>query len=80
MERPNLNPATPSKRRVITIDVKKQIIEASTSKNITDLCQQFGLPRSTVTGILKNKLTILRGIDDGGEATRARGSFLSIVF
>jgi hypothetical protein len=64
--------ATPSKkRRVISLEVKMQIIESSEKMNLTDLSKQFGLACSTVKSILDNKATILRAIDDGSKAKRS---------
>lgn len=60
------------KRRVITLDMKKDIVEASSKKNLTNLSKQFGLPCSTVQSILKQKQGILSAVDEGGEAKRAR--------
>jgi hypothetical protein len=64
--------ATPSKKRkIITLDVKKQVIDASPGKKLKDLSEQFGLSVPTIQTILKNKTTILCAIEEGTEAKRS---------
>lgn len=43
--------ATPSKRRVITLDLKKQIIEAAETTKMKGLVEQFDIPRQTISDI-----------------------------
>lgn len=43
------------KRRTITIEVKKQIIDASATKKVADLVKEFDLPNSTIGTIIKDK-------------------------
>ena len=60
------------KRQVITLDVKKKIIEASATEKLTSFSKQFGFACSTIKTILNNKAAILSSLDGGGEAKRAR--------
>ncbi|KAI1717696.1 tc5 transposase DNA-binding domain-containing protein [Ditylenchus destructor] len=61
------------KRRAVTLDVKKDVIEAA-SKNLSkrELERQFNLTRRTIKRILDHKDTILKAIDDGVDVKRAR--------
>jgi hypothetical protein len=68
--------ATPSnKRRIITLEEKKKIIEASAKanpkKSLKDLSEEFGMPRSTIKTILDNKDSILGAIEEGSKAKRS---------
>jgi hypothetical protein len=66
--------STPSrKRRVISLDLKKKIIDASTdTKKSDDLSKQFGVPASSIRNILRDKAAILKAIEEGGEAKRVK--------
>lgn len=64
-----------SKRKqvAVTLEVKKAIIEAAKKNdNKTALAKQFNIPHSTLRGILKDKEAVLKAIEDGGSAKRAR--------
>uniref|UniRef100_A0A915DQY6 HTH psq-type domain-containing protein n=1 Tax=Ditylenchus dipsaci TaxID=166011 RepID=A0A915DQY6_9BILA len=63
--------ATPSKkRRVISLELKKQIIDASVGKKSDELSKQFSLPASSIRNILSERKTILEAIDEGNKAKR----------
>lgn len=64
---------TPSKkRRVITLEEKKKVIETSEEgKSMAAVGKHFGLSKGTVQSILSSKAEILKAIDEGGEAKRA---------
>jgi hypothetical protein len=59
------------KRSVITLETKRQIIEASAGKSSSDLGKQFNLPPTTIRTILQSKETVLGAIERGNEAKRA---------
>ena len=64
---------TPKKRRALTLEEKKAVIEAAKGEsNQTKLAKRFDIPRGTLQGILNNKEAILQAIDDGSKAKRAR--------
>ena len=71
METPN---KLKRKRRTISLDVKKALIEASKTKKVAELVIDFDLPDSTIKTILndKNKDKILKAIDDGASGKRAK--------
>lgn len=61
------------KRRVITLQEKKKIIETSEEgKSMAEVGKQFGLSKATVQTILRDKPAIIGAINEGGEAKRAR--------
>jgi hypothetical protein len=60
------------KRSVITLETKRQIIDASVGKTSSDLSKQFSLPAVTIRSILGKKAEIINAIDQGNEAKRAR--------
>ena len=66
------NSLTSKKRRLVTLETKKQIIEASANKNPKKLSEQFGLPQSTVKTILRDKAAILKAISTGAEGKRVK--------
>jgi len=60
------------KRQTISIEIKKQIIDASSVGNsLGDLATKFGIPRSTIQGIIQKKDDILEAIDSGVSGKRA---------
>uniref|UniRef100_A0A915D9V2 HTH psq-type domain-containing protein n=1 Tax=Ditylenchus dipsaci TaxID=166011 RepID=A0A915D9V2_9BILA len=61
---------TKRKRAVITLDVKKKIIDASARNNSKELSKQFNLPASSIRNIVGNKAAILKATDEGVEAKR----------
>lgn len=61
-----------NKRRIITLEEKKAIIEAADKKNNTELAKDFGIARGTIHGILKDKASILEVVDRGSKSKRAR--------
>ena len=71
METPN---KLKRKRRTISLDVKKALIEASKTKKVAELVIEFDLPDSTIKTILndKNKDKILKAIDDGAGGKRVK--------
>ena len=50
----------------------KEIIDASAKKQLKDLSEQFGLPKSTVKTILSQQDTFLRAVNFENEAKRTR--------
>jgi hypothetical protein len=65
--------STPKKRSAITLEVKKAIIEAANeNNNQSALAKQFNIPRTTISGILKERLGILKVIENGGSAKPSR--------
>jgi len=56
---------------VISLQLKKEVIEASDDKSLAELSKEFNLPRSSIQNIVSNKETILSAIDDGSESKRA---------
>jgi hypothetical protein len=60
------------KRSAISLQLKNEILEASVGKSERILSKQFGLPKTTIHGILKNRETIKHAIADGHGAKRAR--------
>lgn len=65
---------TPKKRHVISLEVKKQVIEAAVNKKPKEISDKFGLPQSTVKTILGNKVAILKALDEGSEARQTEDS------
>ncbi|KAI6226095.1 HTH CENPB-type domain-containing protein [Aphelenchoides fujianensis] len=65
---------TIKKRRAISLEVKRDVIEMSkrAGGSVGAIVDRFKLPRSTILTILKNQDAILRAIDEGGTAKRAR--------
>src|SRR5689334_839124 len=61
---------TTKKGRVITLDVKRRIIDASVGKKSEELEKQFNIPASTIRNILSSKETIRKAVDEGGKAKR----------
>ncbi len=60
------------KKKAVLLEVKKQIIYASANRNNSELEKDFGVPRPTIINIMNNKEEILKAIDEGGSAKRAR--------
>jgi len=60
------------KRRVITLQTKKAIIEASGNKNSVQLSKEFDLAPSTIRTILAGKASILGAINEGNSTKRVR--------
>lgn len=61
------------KRQQISIETKKQIIDASSAKKTYgQLATDFKLPKSTISTIVKDKDRILAAIDEGTGAKRKR--------
>jgi hypothetical protein len=60
------------KRRTITIETKKQTINASAIKKAADLVKEFGLPESSIRTIIKDKDKIQTATDDGVGGKRAK--------
>uniref|UniRef100_A0A915EDH6 HTH psq-type domain-containing protein n=1 Tax=Ditylenchus dipsaci TaxID=166011 RepID=A0A915EDH6_9BILA len=58
------------KRRVISLDQKKEIIEASVGKNSKDMSTEFGIPASSVRNILSDKAAILKATEKSGYRKR----------
>ena len=56
---------------MISLQLKKEVIEASDDKSLAELSKEFNLPRSSIQNIVSNKETILSAIDDGSESKRA---------
>ena len=64
---------TPKKRSAVTLDKKKETIEAAaTNNNKSELAKNFNIPRTTIRDILNDKEAILEAIDGGGSGKRAR--------
>jgi hypothetical protein len=62
------------KRRTITIETKKQVINASAIKKAADLVKEFGLFESSIRTIIKDKDKdkIQTATDDGVGGKRAK--------
>src|SRR5690349_5335519 len=59
-----------NKRRTLTLQEKKKIIDASTGNdNRTELAKQFGISRTTLNGIIGPKRKIEEAIEAGGSAS-----------
>ena len=68
-----LNQFTSAKRErsLITLETKRQIIEASTTgKSSSELGKQFNLASSTIRKILQHKEKILKAIERGNQSKR----------
>lgn len=65
-------PAPKRKRQQISVEVKKQIIDASATKSYGQLATDFKLPKSTISTIVKDKEKTLAAIDGGFDAKRKR--------
>ena len=59
------------KHQSISIETKKQIIDALATKSYGQLAKNFNLPKSTVATIVKSKDRVLAAIDNGTGAKRA---------
>jgi len=60
------------KRQQISIEKKKQIIDASATKSYGQLATDFGLSSSSIAKIVQNKTKILTAIEEGAGAKRKR--------
>uniref|UniRef100_A0A915DKK1 HTH CENPB-type domain-containing protein n=1 Tax=Ditylenchus dipsaci TaxID=166011 RepID=A0A915DKK1_9BILA len=60
------------KRNKIAIGIKKPVIETSAKKSHKELSIEFGLPKQSIQNIVQNKTTILKPIEEGRIAKRAR--------
>lgn len=67
-----MTPTPKRKRQQISVETKKQIIDASATKSYNDLATDFKLSKSTISTIVKDKETILAAIDGGTKAKRKR--------
>jgi hypothetical protein len=54
------------------LETKRQIINASVGKSSSELSKQFTLPAATIRSILGKKNSIIKAIDQGNDAKRAR--------
>lgn len=62
-----------NKRRTLTLEEKKRIIDASTgNENRTELAKQFGISRTTLNGIIGSKRKLEEAIQAGGSVKRTR--------
>lgn len=61
------------KRNVITLEVKKKIIEDSGKKSREELSKEFELPPTTIKSILgRDRKAIIEAVNEGSKAKRAR--------
>lgn len=60
------------KRKAICLFKKKQIIDASVNKSVSELSLQFQLPTSTIRKILSIRDKVQQAIDEGRDAKRAK--------
>lgn len=60
------------KRQQISIEIKKQIIDASATKSYDQLTTEFKLSNSTISTIVQNKSKILEAIAEGTGAKQKR--------
>ena len=60
------------KRRRINFNLKKHILDLSTSKGSSEIARIVGVPRTTVNGIISQRDETLQAIGDGAQSKRAR--------
>ena len=60
------------KRRRINFNLKKHILDLSTSKGSSEIARIVGVPRTTVNGIISQRDEIIQTIGDGAQSKRAR--------
>jgi transposase len=61
------------KQHALSLEKKQEIIEAEKEeKNRTKLAERFGVPRTTIIGVLNSKDDVLKAIDDGSSGKRKR--------
>jgi hypothetical protein len=64
--------STKRKRSTITLETKRQIIDASAGKSSSQLGKQFSLPPTTIRSILGKKDSVINAIGEGKDTNLAR--------